>query len=181
MQWRFLIKSEIIIHRWVILAPGLEEKPMNAEHAWQATLGQLQLEMSKASFDTWVSCAEFLNYDEADRCFEIGVKNAYAKDWIEDRLSATMKRTLTGMMGCPVDIKVKVWSAAPKPAPDDTPFLPGHNTLLLQMRTPPSIPVTASIISLWVRTTGWHTPPVWPLRKARPAPTTPCSCTGVWG
>jgi len=53
---------------------------MNAEHAWQATLGQLQLEMSKASFDTWVSSAEFLNYDETNSCFEIGVKNAYAKE-----------------------------------------------------------------------------------------------------
>ncbi len=85
---------------------------MNAEHAWQATLGQLELEMSKASYDTWVRSAEFLNYDEDDHCFEIGVKNAYAKDWIEDRLSATMKRSLTGMMGCPVVIKVKVWSSS---------------------------------------------------------------------
>jgi chromosomal replication initiator protein len=87
---------------------------MNAEHAWQATLGQLQLEMSKASYDTWVRSAEFLSYDENDHCFEIGVKNAYAKDWLEDRLSATMKRSLTGMMGCLVDIKVKVWSSNPQ-------------------------------------------------------------------
>jgi chromosomal replication initiator protein len=97
---------------------------MNAQHAWQATLGQLQLEMSKASFDTWVSSAEFLNYDEDNCCFEIGVKNAYAKDWLEDRLSATMKRTLTGMMGSPVTLKVKVWSSAPKPTPSDDPTIP---------------------------------------------------------
>jgi chromosomal replication initiator protein len=83
---------------------------MNAEHAWQATLGQLQLEMSKASFDTWVSSSEFLSYDEETQCFQIGVKNAYAKDWLEDRLSSTMTRLLTGMMGCPVTMKVKVWS-----------------------------------------------------------------------
>ncbi len=72
---------------------------MNAEHAWQATLGQLQLEMSKASFDTWVRSAEFLNYDEQEHIVEVGVKNAYAKDWIDDRLSAKMKRLLTGMIG----------------------------------------------------------------------------------
>ncbi len=84
---------------------------MNAEHAWQATLGQLQMEMSKAAFDTWVSSAEFLGYDENQRKFEIGVKNAYARDWLEDRLSATMARLLTGMMGCPVTLNVKVWSS----------------------------------------------------------------------
>ncbi len=87
---------------------------MNAEHAWQAVLGQLQLEMSKASFDTWVSSAEFLNYDEDSQSFEIGVKNAYARDWLEDRLSATIGRLLTGMMGNPVTTSFKVWNANPQ-------------------------------------------------------------------
>jgi len=107
---------------------------MNAEHAWQATLGQLQLEMSKASFDTWVRSAEFLNYDEDQQLVEIGVKNAYAKDWIDDRLSAKMKRMLTGMIGNPVEIKVRVWSAAtpppttPEPRVTTVPALPGSTT-----------------------------------------------------
>lgn len=90
---------------------------MNAEHAWQATLGQLQLEMSKAAFDTWVSSAEFLGYNEEAHCFEIGVKNAYARDWLEDRLSATIARLLTGMMGNTVTTHFKVWSAS-KPKPE---------------------------------------------------------------
>jgi chromosomal replication initiator protein len=84
---------------------------MNAEHAWQATLGQLQLDMSKAAFDTWVSSAEFLGYDQDTHLFTIGVKNAYARDWLEDRLSATISRLLTGMMGAPVITQFKVWSA----------------------------------------------------------------------
>ena len=83
---------------------------MNAEHAWQATLGQLQLEMSKASFDTWVSSAEFLGYDEENSCFTIGVRNAYARDWLDNRLNATISRLLTGMMGSPVTTAFKVWS-----------------------------------------------------------------------
>jgi len=94
---------------------------MNAEHAWQATLGQLQLEMSKASFDTWVSSAEFLGYDTETGCFEIGVKNAYARDWLEDRLSAKMERLLTGMIGNTVKPEIKVWSKSQTPKPDATP------------------------------------------------------------
>ena len=113
---------------------------MNAEHAWQATLGQLQMEMSKASFDTWVSSAELLNYDSATGKFEIGVKNAYARDWLEDRLSAKMSRSLTGMIGKPVSIEVKVWTATtrqpktdssrpvstPAPAPRSNCTINGH-------------------------------------------------------
>ena len=104
---------------------------MNAEHAWQATLGQLQLEMSKASFDTWVRSAEFLSYDEEKQLVEIGVKNAYAKDWIEDRLSAKMKRLLTGMIGNSVEIKVRVWAAA-TPPPAETPKVEVTSTTVVQ-------------------------------------------------
>ncbi len=99
---------------------------MNAEHAWQATLGQLQHEMSKASFDTWVSNAKFLGYDEKTRCIEIGVKNAYARDWLDNRLSATISRMLTGMMGNSVTPQFKVWS--PNTTRSDEP-VPGQVSL----------------------------------------------------
>jgi chromosomal replication initiator protein len=101
---------------------------MNAEHAWQAALGQLQLEMSKASFDTWVSSAEFIGYDEETHCYEIGVKNAYARDWLADRLSTTIARLLTGMMGRPVNPQFKVWHTT-KTTPVTTPEKPPVTTV----------------------------------------------------
>ena len=84
---------------------------MNVQQAWQATLGQLQMEMSKASFDTWVKSAELINYDETKGIFYIGVQNAYACDWLDSRLKSTMISKLTGMMARPVGIDFKVWSA----------------------------------------------------------------------
>lgn len=56
---------------------------MNANTAWQAAVGQLQMEMSKASFDTWVRSAEVVKYQDGQ--FTIGVQNAYARDWLEKR------------------------------------------------------------------------------------------------
>jgi chromosomal replication initiator protein len=53
---------------------------MNSQQAWQATVGQLQMEMSKASFDTWVRSAELLSYQDDN--FTVGVPNAYARDWL---------------------------------------------------------------------------------------------------
>jgi len=70
---------------------------MNPTQAWQATLGQLQMEMSKAAFDTWVRNAELVSC-EGDT-FVIGVQNAYARDWLDNRLSSTITRCLTGLMG----------------------------------------------------------------------------------
>lgn len=80
---------------------------MNPYQAWQAALGQLQMEMSKAAFDTWVRSAELVSHDNSK--FVIGVQNAYARDWLESRLSSTIHRLLTGMMNAPQEVQFVVW------------------------------------------------------------------------
>ncbi|MBI9044994.1 MAG: chromosomal replication initiator protein DnaA [Anaerolineaceae bacterium] len=80
---------------------------MNANQAWQSTLGQLQMEMSKASFETWVQNAEMVSHE--DKVFTIGVKNAYARDWLEGRLTQTVQRILTGLMGHSQNVEFVVW------------------------------------------------------------------------
>jgi len=80
---------------------------MNASHAWQAALGQLQIEMPRASYETWVKEAGFVAYE--DGSFIIGVNNAYARDWLESRLKSTASRILTGLMSRTVEVRFVVW------------------------------------------------------------------------
>jgi len=80
---------------------------MNAQQAWQAAVSQLQMEMPKASFDTWVKHADLVNYQA--EMFTVGVHNAYARDWLDSRLSSTVTRLLTGMMGKPQCVQFVVW------------------------------------------------------------------------
>ena len=80
---------------------------MKAEHAWQAALGQLQMDMPKAAYNTWVRDTELVSYE--DGSFMVGVRNGYARDWLESRLSSTVKRLLTGMMNRSVDVRFVVW------------------------------------------------------------------------
>jgi len=90
---------------------------MKPEQAWQAALGQLQMEMPKAAFETWVRGIEFLSYE--DGLFILGVNNAYARDWLEGRLSSTVRRILTGMMNRSVEVRFVVWQSAPEaPEPE---------------------------------------------------------------
>ena len=84
---------------------------MNANHAWQATLGELQLQLTKATFNTWVKSTHVISHE--DGTFLIGAHNGYAKDWLENRLLTTIKRTLIGIVGHTVDVKFIV---RPKPA-----------------------------------------------------------------
>lgn len=80
---------------------------MNSEQAWRAAQGQLQLEMPKAAYDTWVRDANYFSYE--DGMFVISVQNAYARDWLESRLSSTVIRILTGMMNRTVTVRFIVW------------------------------------------------------------------------
>lgn len=68
---------------------------MNAEQAWQSVLGQLQMEMPRASFDTWVRDTKPVSYHNGK--LTIGVRNAYARDWLENRLASTVNRLLVSI------------------------------------------------------------------------------------
>jgi chromosomal replication initiator protein len=81
---------------------------MDAEQAWQSALGQLQMEMPKASFDTWVRDTQVGSY--VDGLFTITVQNAYARDWLESRLSSTVTRLLMGIMNRSVEVNFVVRS-----------------------------------------------------------------------
>jgi chromosomal replication initiator protein len=80
---------------------------VNLQQAWQATLGQLQMDMSKASFDTWVRSAQLLKQE--GETVTIGVRNAYARDWLDNRLSSTVSNLMAGHMECPVAVEFVVW------------------------------------------------------------------------
>lgn len=86
---------------------------MRADQAWQAALGQLQMDMQKAAFDTWVRDAEMISYE--DGVFMVGVRNAYARDWLSERLSSTVTRLLTGIMDRTVQVRFIVWQNTPEP------------------------------------------------------------------
>ncbi|HNS06956.1 MAG TPA: chromosomal replication initiator protein DnaA [Anaerolineaceae bacterium] len=80
---------------------------MDHRNAWQAAVGQLQMEMSRASYETWVQPAELVRYE--NDLFTVGVPNAYACDWLKSRLTAKLNSILSGIMECPQKVEFIVW------------------------------------------------------------------------
>jgi chromosomal replication initiator protein len=76
---------------------------MSIEQVWQTVLGQLQLQMTRATFDTWLKDTRIVSKNNKD--LVIGAKNSFAKDWLENRLYNTINRTVSNILGHPVDIK----------------------------------------------------------------------------
>ena len=66
---------------------------MDAYQLWQSALGQLQLQLARPTYDTWVQDTRGVSYE--DGVLVVGVHSAYAKDWLENRLYATIQRAVT--------------------------------------------------------------------------------------
>ena len=81
---------------------------MKPTEVWQAALGELQLQMTRETFNTWLKPTRVMSYE--DGTLIIGVDNGYVKDWLSNRLSATIQRTLTNIVGRTVEARFVVWS-----------------------------------------------------------------------
>jgi len=66
---------------------------MEAYQLWQTALGELQLQLARPTYDTWVRNTQGVSYE--DGVLVVGVGSAYAKDWLENRLYSLIQRTVT--------------------------------------------------------------------------------------
>ena len=74
-----------------------------AEQAWQAALGELELEMTRATFNTHLRRSRLVAYDGG--VFTVAVVGDYAKDWLEHRLASTVLRVLRRLAKQDVEVR----------------------------------------------------------------------------
>lgn len=73
---------------------------------WRMVLSELALQMPSSTYDTWVRDTVVIGYEDGE--FIIGMPNAYARDWLENRLRHTIKRSLSSIMRRAVQIQFRV-------------------------------------------------------------------------
>jgi chromosomal replication initiator protein len=86
---------------------------------WQTVLGELELQMPSATFNTWVRDTWVLGYEDGE--FIIGLPNAYARDWLENRLRYKVKRILTTIMHRQAQVTFQVAPQQVNDTADDKP------------------------------------------------------------
>ena len=75
---------------------------------WNAALGELELQMTRSTFNTWVKPTTIVSWK--DDTVVLGTPNGYIKDWLENRLYAPIQRTLSGVSGQAVNVQFIVWT-----------------------------------------------------------------------
>jgi chromosomal replication initiator protein len=82
---------------------------MDAKQVWRAALGELQVSLSPANFETWLRDTHLVSVD--DQLFRIAVPNGFAKDWLETRYRSLISQTLARVVGYSVQVEFAVAGA----------------------------------------------------------------------
>ncbi|MFN8530273.1 MAG: chromosomal replication initiator protein DnaA [Anaerolineae bacterium] len=82
---------------------------MNPQDAWETAYHQLELQLDRAAFDTWLRDAVFLRA-ESD-VFVVGVRNSYARDMLQHRLYRGIRRVLSDVCQRPIELQFEVFHA----------------------------------------------------------------------
>jgi chromosomal replication initiator protein len=82
---------------------------MDAKQVWRAALGELQVTLSPANFETWLRDTALVEVD--DTRFRISVPNGFAKDWLESRYRSLISQTLGRIVGYGVQVDFVVSAA----------------------------------------------------------------------
>jgi len=144
--------------------------PTDHHSIWLTILNQLQEEMPPASFDTWVRDTNALSL--ADKILTVSVRNAYARDWLTSRMSGTVVRILSEIIGDQaevvfvttdgeesVDVASQDDSEADKPDAEDPEkmvqiFLEGYDSAYEQIVQPDRAVYLPGYFRRWLRLLG---------------------------
>jgi chromosomal replication initiator protein len=92
-------------HVWgaFVLFERREGEPLNLKALWSAALGEIQVGLSKGNYETWFKDTAIVS--EEDDVFMVGVPNAFAREWLENKYRNQIRETLTRLLSRTVDVR----------------------------------------------------------------------------
>ena len=79
---------------------------LHAAEVWRAVLGDLQLQVSRPVFETWLKDTEAISFSDDLLC--VGVSTPFAIEWLERRMYQTIVATARRVLGHTVDVRFQV-------------------------------------------------------------------------
>ncbi|TAK31339.1 MAG: chromosomal replication initiator protein DnaA [Chloroflexota bacterium] len=73
---------------------------------WQAVLGELQLQVTRANYDTWLKETFVVGTEEGT--VVVGAPSTFAVEWLENRLHSLVKKTLSTVAGEEMEVRFVV-------------------------------------------------------------------------
>src|SRR3990170_3919125 len=70
---------------------------MDLEQLWQTTLGEMEIQLSRANFATWLKNSRLV--DKKDGTFYISLPNNFAKEWVANKYNKNLLGILRNVDG----------------------------------------------------------------------------------
>jgi chromosomal replication initiator protein len=98
----------------VVLTPSTGRPPeQSASDVWRAVLGELQLQLPRPTFDTWLKRTEAITYDNHN--FVVAVPTTFAVAWLERRMYQAIQKAVERVAHCSLDIQFQVMAMEAQP------------------------------------------------------------------
>lgn len=75
----------------------IKDRDRSAREIWEAALGELQIQVNKANYRTWLQPTIGLSYRDSE--FVIGVPNTFVAEYLERNQRSLIERALVGLTG----------------------------------------------------------------------------------
>jgi chromosomal replication initiator protein len=82
---------------------AIEGTSVDVRDAWEQLLAEIRLQMTRVTFDTWMGGTEVVGVH--GKVASVLVRDEYAADWLGARWRQPIERTLSGIVGCPVEVR----------------------------------------------------------------------------
>lgn len=99
-------------------------EPRSAHEIWETALGELQIQVTKPNYRTWLEKTEGLSYQNNQ--FVVGVPNAFVAEYLDQNQRSLIEKTLIGLTHPEVKVVFRV-SPADKPTPTHQATHPGNS------------------------------------------------------
>jgi len=96
-----------------------------AQHIWETALGELEIEVNKPNFRTWLGGTIGISYNGSD--FTVGVPNTFVAEFLERNLRSLIVKVLTGLTHNDIQVLFRVSSSADNAPTKKTNHLPLFN------------------------------------------------------
>jgi len=93
---------------------GSGDKLHSAKEIWKRVLGELETQISRANYTTWLSESRGLSY--RDNILVVGVSNVFVAEWLSRRLYPLVRKTLIAVTGTDADVQFVIHDGAPASA-----------------------------------------------------------------
>ena len=74
-----------------------------SQKVWKAVLGELQLQLPRPTYETWLKQTEGVSYD--DQSLVVEVPTPFAVAWLERRMYQSIQKTLEKITNQPLDVR----------------------------------------------------------------------------